>query len=129
MAQVIVGDGLVVALQVVLGDTPIGKDEGMLRVEADGLVEVLNGLVVALQAVLGVAPMAKGDGMLRVQTDGFVVVGDGLGVTPCLTMRVSLLEPLVCRWRCLTPQEIFNPVHHGDTYLAGGANVSAHGGK
>ena len=57
-----------------VGRAPVVVDDGVLRVEADGLVVVLYRTLVLAKVVVGITPVVVGVGVLGVEADGLVVV-------------------------------------------------------
>ena len=61
-----------VLAQAMVGRATARVGRGILRVESDGLVEVLDGTLVLAQAIVGEATVVVGHGILRVQLNGLV---------------------------------------------------------
>jgi len=71
-----VRDGFLFPAYVTVGYALVVAGIGMLRVEADGLVVVLDAPLELPQVAVGVAPVVVGIGMLRVEVNSLVVVLD-----------------------------------------------------
>lgn len=75
--------------EVGVGDTPVIVGQGILRVEADGFVEVLDGPPVLTEVGLGITEVGIGLGFLRVEAWGFIILSsrlfmvNGSVATPC----------------------------------------------
>jgi len=62
------------ALEIV-GIVPVEEGSGVIRVEPDGLVVVLNGVVGLALAIVGIAPTVERYGVIRVEPDGLSPMG------------------------------------------------------
>jgi hypothetical protein len=49
-----------------VGGAPVGEGLAVIRVEPDGLVDILDGTVVLALAIVGAAPRVEGLGEIRV---------------------------------------------------------------
>src|ERR1039457_2062397 len=60
-----------------LGHSAIVEGTGVVRIELDGLVVVVDGAVVLAFVEVGVAAIGEGQGVVRIELDGLVEILDG----------------------------------------------------
>ena len=69
---------MLILTQFKIGCSPAAVSQGILRVEADGFVEVLDSLLRLVQYKIGCSPVAVSQVILRIEADGFVEVLNSL---------------------------------------------------
>ncbi len=60
-----------------VGESPVGEDLGIVGLQADGLIVVPDGLVESAFISMDITPVAEGSGEIGFQADGLVVVLEG----------------------------------------------------
>jgi len=60
-----------------VGESPVGKDLGIVGLKADGVIVVFDGPVESAFLSVDIAPVAEGLGEIGLQADGVIVVFDG----------------------------------------------------
>ena len=70
---------------------PVGVGQGIIRLQADGLVKILDGTLQLAKVIVSNPPVVVECGILRLQADGLIEIINGMLILTEVIVSISLV--------------------------------------
>jgi len=70
---------------------PVGVRQGIIRLQADGLVKILDGPLQLAKVIVSNPPVVVEFGILRLQADGLIEIINGMLILTQIIVSISLI--------------------------------------